>query len=45
VTAQRHGAQYHHHLYRGISFILIGLVGMTWIGYRAYGRRQASAVR
>jgi hypothetical protein len=45
VTAQRHGALYHHHLYRGISFILIGLIGMTWIGYRAYGRRQASAVR
>ncbi len=45
VTAQRHSAQYRYHLYRGISFILIGLIGMTWIGYRAYGRRQARISR
>lgn len=41
VTAQRHSAQYRYHLYRGIALIVIGLIGMTWIGYRAYGRRQA----
>jgi hypothetical protein len=41
VTVQRHSAQYHYHLYRGIALIVIGLIGLTWIGYRAYGRRHA----
>lgn len=41
VTPQRHSAQYHYHLYRGLALIVVGLIGMTWIGYRAYGRRQA----
>ena len=41
VTAQRHSAQYRYHLYRGIALIVVGLIGMTWIGYRVYGRRQA----
>lgn len=45
VTTYRSSPQYYGHLYRGIALIVIGLIGLAWIGYRAYGRRQASAVR
>lgn len=32
-------------LYRSMAMIMLGLLGLAWVGYRAYGRRQASAVR
>jgi hypothetical protein len=44
VTSNRSSAHYRYHLYRGIALIVIGLIGLAWIGYRAYGRRQARAV-
>lgn len=45
VASHATTAHFRYHLYRGIALIVFGLIGMTWIGYRAYGRRQARAAR
>lgn len=45
VRSESSNAQFRYHLYRGIALIIVGLIGMTWIAHRAYGRRQASAAR
>lgn len=45
ITSHTASAQFRYHLYRGIALIVIGLLGLTWIGYRAYGRRQARVSR
>lgn len=45
VRSEASNAQLRKHLYRGIALIVIGLLGLTWIAHRAYGRRQLSAAR
>lgn len=45
VRSEASNAQLRKHLYRGIALIIVGLIGMTWIAHRAYGRRQASSAR